>query len=60
MGCIFQYDVKRTECEFYKKPMTNGDVIKVMFPNDSRGFLVVNIGRNDWWNTQYKREVENE
>ena len=32
---------------------TNGDMIKAMFPNDSRNFLIVNMGRNDWWNAPY-------
>jgi len=37
---------------------TNGDVIKALFPNDSRGFLIVNMDRNDWWNAPYKTESE--
>lgn len=37
---------------------TNGNMIKALFPNNSRGFLVVNIDRTDWWNAPYMKEVE--
>ncbi len=57
---IGDYDIPIYNAIIIPDGATNGDMIKAMFPNDSRGFLVVNIGRNDWWNTPYKKEVENE
>ncbi len=52
--------------------MTNGDVIKAMFPNSEPLFMLRNVPKEDiikidnevfmvdrnWWNAPYKREVE--
>ena len=39
---------------------TNGDVIKAMFSNDSRDFLIVNMDKNSWWNAPYKADKESD
>lgn len=50
--------ISEVEAVEIKEGMTNGDVIKAMFPNNSTSFLVVNMGRNDWWNAPYRVKSE--
>ena len=41
----------------FPEDATNGEMIKTLFPNDSRNFLIVNMER-DWWKEPYIREEE--
>ena len=42
----------------FPEDVTNGDMVKALFPNDSRDFLIVNMDRDNWWNAPYKAESE--